>query len=328
MSNENLPIEVIGDKIVVVDITKEETTDSGIIVKRGRESIRKGVVVKVGDEVEDIEQGQIIIYVQFKNVKSIRWKADIARVDYSVIREGQVILKYDDDIKEEGVEIVVPEVATPIRGKVLVRPVETTGEAFIGNTKIVVDTSFNEEANAVIKATVVSNPLDTDGIETEIGDSIYCHYNAISMAEKQGHDFMVGMGDDEFYRVLLIDYNNIYLAQRGDKVIMMNDFVLIEEVPIDEEVVDKIGSIYIPDSVKDKYSGNMGIVRATNSKSRVKEGDKVIISNFANIPIENALYRTLLDTGKTYYRVRNRDIDAIFTGKSIRTVSKHTIEVE
>lgn len=116
-------------------------------------------------------------------------------------------------------------------------------------------------------------------------------------------------------KLLLVPYSHMIAATRGEDTIMLNGYVLLEEMM--EEVEPT--ALYVPEKV-DK---NRGIVRFLGGKrdyydSRftdeidIQVGDIVLLKRGGhNIPMERQPYLATFDNGTMYRRVKRRDIMAV-----------------
>ena len=56
-------IQMIGNKVLVVPDSAEETTESGIILSEAEADIpNKGIVISVGHKVNELKEGDYVIY--------------------------------------------------------------------------------------------------------------------------------------------------------------------------------------------------------------------------------------------------------------------------
>jgi len=210
----------------------------------------------------------------------------------------------------------------------------------IANGKLWIDRVFAEMEHTDIIGDVIQLPdrmfiRDPDmniierPIELMVGDTVYMFYLAVQQALKQQRrehivynpEGRVIMDNGETY--LIINFpNNVFMALRGEKVIPVNDYVLIEpshkELSQIEEKAKKSG-IAIPDSVIShwKDNTNWGIIRYAGqnlsqsdtgySDEDLKPGKEVYIRKFADIPLEYELHRTF-EPERKLCRVLRRDI--------------------
>lgn len=212
----------------------------------------------------------------------------------------------------------------PYRGHVLIKPVLKEG----ATTKAGVIVGFEPEAKyvdeegshiadlAATEGEVVALPIHhwTEGYfienELQIGDYAYFNY----FASIHGTDVWVGSpGHQELYR--LIPYSGMMAAKRGDEVIILNGFVLLEEVN-KEDGSDVLWSPSSKDNTR-------GIVRYIGGKRKydspnltddidIEIGDMVLIRKGAPIvPFERQSYLATFDDGRLYRRVKRMDIAAV-----------------
>lgn len=210
----------------------------------------------------------------------------------------------------------------------------------IADGKLWIDRAFNEFEHTDIIGEVVRLPnrmfiLDPDQdhierpIELEVGDTVYMFYLAVQQALKQQRrekivynpEGRVIREDGETYIIMKYP-GNVFLALRGDKVIPVNDYVLIE--PIYKELSQaeekaKLSGIAVPDSAvaEFKKNTNWGIIRYVGqnlsqsdtgySDEDLKPGKEVYMRKFADIPLEYELHKTF-EKERNLCRVLRRDI--------------------
>lgn len=223
----------------------------------------------------------------------------------------------------DSIEDIIPE-----NNYVLVKPHNNFTDSNVG---LRIDKTFNPHLHAARTGVVVavpqkliyrhnlgpdSMPWDTD-MELKVGDEVTYHYLAAMTAEENTHTRYLTVGDEMYY---FIKYDRIYTAKRGDNIIMLNGFILVE--PVRDLALNKFKSVLDIPLRQDKY---FGVVRYVGSKVRdynkiykkfhgpdrdnIQPGDVVVMDEVCDIPLEYDLHATL-DEGKVYYRVQRRYIKA------------------
>lgn len=202
-----------------------------------------------------------------------------------------------------------------------------TDEIKVGQLKLYIDTSFNEEAHRPIVG-VVRNvpeklkfidgdwsqmPWDTD-MELKIGDEVILKRPAVSGAIANGF-----VKEDEEGLHVFVKYSEVVVARRGDCIIPLNGFVLVE--PLEEEYKT---SLALPETSKkdSKIYGKIIYIGTPNRRyitkrngagvetteppdtDELKVGDIVAFSNVADIYLEYDLHRTI----KKCYRMQQHKI--------------------
>jgi co-chaperonin GroES (HSP10) len=208
----------------------------------------------------------------------------------------------------------------PYRGHVLIKPVSKEGVTT--KTGIIVgfqpDTKYVDEEGShiadmtVTEGDVIALPLHdyTEGYtipcEAEVGDRVFFNY----FASIHGTDIWVGK---ELYR--LIRYDGLVAARRRGEVIILNGYVLLEEVNRE----NRSDALWSPSS-KDN---TRGIVRYMGGRRKydspnltddidIEIGDLVLIRKGAPVvPFERQSYLATFDDGKLYRRVKRMDIAAV-----------------
>ncbi len=212
----------------------------------------------------------------------------------------------------------------------ILRPYEVNGPD--GKVVLQMDTSYEPEKNACCTGTVVKmpqgepyfNPSDptksmewvTD-FECKEGDRVIFGYFAFTEAFRDADPRWIKC-NGEIY--ILVFYGLMYLAQRGEEVIMLNGYTLVE--PVQDEVDT---NLFLPKHLKRSTNKQRGIVRYLGSLNReysnhrytpdddsLKVGDLVTMDRYCNIPLEYDLWRTF-DKDKTFYRVQRTFISGIIT---------------
>lgn len=123
---------------------------------------------------------------------------------------------------------------------------------------------------------------------------------------------------------IIIDYEDLFVAKRGSKVIPLNGYVLCSPV-----VEEQKAKIFLPDVVKRKRSDKFGIIAHLGTRCEEyydgegnprpelydpmwvgKLGDKVLFDKNCDIPIEYEIHQSLAGRKETFYRVRRCYIKA------------------
>ncbi|MAN01704.1 MAG: hypothetical protein CMI35_01390, partial [Owenweeksia sp.] len=171
---------------------------------------------------------------------------------------------------------------TPVLNTVLVRCSNTyQDEVTVGDTKLLLDTSFRPEWHRKIAAEVVAVPrkLDTRhyayrGLELgeiEAGDTIYFHYFGLMEENRVS-------ADQELYA---IPYHEIFCKVSEGVITALNGWVLVEPLVVSG------GSDWIQEA-SEKLSDQEGILRFIGQPKtdqpalNVKAGDRVVFSKNAD----------------------------------------------
>lgn len=216
-------------------------------------------------------------------------------------------------------------------GQSITRPYEVKGPD--GTVKIEIDASYEREKNACCTGVVVKvpegkpyfNPADptksmewvTD-FEIQEGDKVIFGYFAFTEAFRDS-DIRWVKCNGEIY--ILVFYGLMYLAQRGEEVIMLNGYTLIE--PVQDEVAT---NLFLPSHLKRSTNKQRGIVRYLGSLNReysnhryppdddsLQVGYLITMDRYCNIPLEYDLWRTFGDKEVKLWRVQRTFISAIIT---------------
>ncbi len=175
-----------------------------------------------------------------------------------------------------------------------------------------IDTTYKPEDHVEIINEVIAVPerLKFNEWETEmqlkVGDKVWVKRLTITKAEK----VMVG---EKAY--LLVPYEDIILTKRGDDLVMLNGYVLIE--PVLEET-QQSGIIILLQTAK--QASKRGIVRHMGIPNKrytdeshtdeidIKIGDMVGLKHGYNSKLESSYHQTIGD----YWVVQRRNIVATF----------------
>ena len=204
--------------------------------------------------------------------------------------------------------------------------------------KLKLDTSFEPEKHANITGHVVALPdrlffdptpgqahsldWDTD-MELEVGDYVISYYlssiNAMS-GDRNGRL----LEDDQGNKYLIVRYDRIYAARRGDQIVTVNGFNLLTPVrQLEErtmrERMQKL-DLAMPantHAIKGAKIARLKYVAKPNRRYRdprywdyddpINPGDLLLIRRNAGIPIEYE-YHTSLEGDQVFYRVQRNFI--------------------
>jgi len=175
---------------------------------------------------------------------------------------------------------------------VLVKP-KPTNKLLLGGKEFYLDTRFEETKNAPSCGEVIAVPdklrfsmvegqttleYDTD-IDIKIGDMVIFHYLTEENAQMDGRIMEDGN--------ILIRYDSLFIAKRGDEVICLNDYIIVEP----ESAVIKT-NLEIPDVVSKQKAKQVGIVKYAGTPVRayrffpddypdpsLQVGDRVVFSD-------------------------------------------------
>jgi len=219
-----------------------------------------------------------------------------------------------------------------LNNKVLIKPRGGNDEIELSNGKtLFIDTSWEREKHAPTigevvkvpnrlifdrKSTMRTTEFDVD-MELKVGDQAIYHYLVPENCMKRGE--YVEVNDDIYF---VVNYDQIFCAKRGDEVIMVNGYILIE--PVVEDAFES-NILITPESLKDKNSPIEGIVRYIGSPVRnylyekdlppesanePQVGDRVMFLEDSDIPLQYDLHANL-EGKKMFFRMQRKDIFGI-----------------
>lgn len=207
------------------------------------------------------------------------------------------------------------------RGTILITPLKENDYVLMDGTKIYVDTSFNKEKHSITSGIAVSvcDVID-DSLRTTIevipGDIVLFHYLAVMNAVRDQKFF-----ECDGRKYYSIPYDSLYVVKREDQIICLNGFILV--TPKMEHSQDKIGQIFLPDSMISKEQVSRGTVAflgnpLAGEQEVVEPGDEIIFRKSSNVPLEYELHQALK---KKYFRMKRDSILATSrTGTSSETI--------
>lgn len=208
---------------------------------------------------------------------------------------------------------------------VLVKPISADEITLSNGLKLFYDTYFEETKNAPSTGIVLAVPeklrysekqgdpsldFDTD-MELEIGDTVIFNYLTQQHVKSEGaYD-----GDGNYF----IHYDKIFVALRGEKVICLNGYVVVEPT---QTVI--ASTLKLPTYLKNKKSKMKGVVRHCGTPVRryrffpelppdetVKEGDNIIFHNMDAVPLQqNQAIHGLLSKDTVLFKMQYKDIVA------------------
>ncbi len=215
--------------------------------------------------------------------------------------------------------------------KVLIRPSEEHQGVITSNgNSLLIDTSYELNNHAVMSGVVVALPehllysrdrhgevdsVECDAeMELQIGDTVWFHHNLIENCV----DNEEVIKDDSGYLVSG-NYDMLYMAKRGEEIIPINGWCLVE--PVSDEISNKI---LLPDNLIRQHSLKKGRVAYVGEPVReyrdetdfrddevkISAGDLIIFLPYSDIPIEYDLHASI-DGRQRFYRMQRRDILAV-----------------
>jgi co-chaperonin GroES (HSP10) len=234
----------------------------------------------------------------------------------------------------------------PLANYVLVKPA-------MGNSKLelpsgvvlFLDTSYDENKHAETRGTVVRTPMKLTfdkkdphhtmdwktEIELQEGDDIIYHY--LSAANAVGDGEYIDCEGEIYF---LIRYDQIFVAKRGEDVIPVNGFILVE--PMAEDVKLNHGLI-LPDYLKERKDSKKGIVKYIGScnqaylpdawanvvdQDNIRPGDLVVYDPHCDIPLQYDLHANF-EGKKTFWRIQRRYISAIIQQGAFENSVEHKV---
>jgi len=224
------------------------------------------------------------------------------------------------------------------RGTILITPIKENDHVQLGDQKVYVDTSFSKEKHSVSYGRVISvcDTIDESlrtTIEVLPGDIVFFHYLCVMNAIRDQKLFQCD--GRKYYS---IPYESLYVAKRTimdpdrytpkemlniydttgmlpfqrksgiEYIICLNGFILV--TPKMEHSQDKIGQIFLPDSMISQEQVSRGTVAYSGSLLNgepevIKPGDEIIFRKSSSVPLEYELHQAMK---KKFYRMKRESV--------------------
>jgi len=306
--------KIIGNRIVVKR-DNAELIKNGIILPNTSKKYC-GTIIECGDKCSILKAGDKVYFSQHAG-------SDYG--DSMIMTEADVYAYVRDEIRK------------PMPNWLLVRLGRKPDEYIFKGGKLFVDHTYNPTHHASVYGVVEQMPekiiyklsksgeakgnsmqWDTD-LEVEVGDTVWFSFTEVMY--NLGVDFDKGnkMDDKKYFRedngdiVMCVDYSQCFVAKRGDEIICLNGYCLIEPIL---EYSDSV----LEDWKEPVQSKNFGYVRCKGKPVReyesktwvdadVEVGDLVMISRGWALQLEHPLHRSF-DNQTTLYKVQPRGIIA------------------
>jgi hypothetical protein len=213
----------------------------------------------------------------------------------------------------------------PTNNYVLFRPDWEDEEVVrIAGIKMWIDTRFEKGMHAPVGGTVMKCPsrivfdptapvldYDTD-MEIQDGDFITVEFHEVFSAIENSEQRRVYVGDE---KCLLVRYDRLIGAVRGDRVIPLNGYIFAEPLPPDD-----VSEFEIVEFRQKQHHQNAAIVKHVGQKVRrywwdrdygcdtleVTVGEKIYFINHADVLVEHDYHRKMFDT--PMFRIRRKHI--------------------
>ena len=186
----------------------------------------------------------------------------------------------------------------PLSNYILVE-VEKTHEdtVFLNGKEIYLNPTYNPELNARQHGIVYAVSKNVKNVK--VGDKIYCHHFLTTKENR-----FTFIEDKLIYR---IQENMAYAVVRNNKIIMLNNWVFVEQVLEDESKCKTDSGIWVkPDQEDEELHG---ILKNSNNElieQGAKINDRIIFSKDSEYVMDIE--------GEDLMRMRNEDVLAIYNG--------------
>ena len=186
----------------------------------------------------------------------------------------------------------------PISDYIWVEVEKTHEDTILLNGKeLYLNPTYNPEFNARQHGVVYAVSDNVKNVK--VGDKIYCHHFLITKTNR------VNFIEDKL--IYKIQEPMVYAVVRNKKVIMLNNWVFVEQVIEDEDKCKTESGIWIkPDQEDEELHGILKYSNRELIEQGANIGDRVIFS-------ENSEYKMEIE-GEDLMRMRNEDVLAIYNG--------------
>jgi len=157
--------------------------------------------------------------------------------------------------------------------------------------------------------------FDTE-MEVQVGDEVMFRYmnrlSAVEDGEVLGRDILGEQG------VIMVSYDELYLIKRGEDVIMLNGWILVEPIQYTKEELIELGGGF-KKFVKTDEKPGVGIVRVKGTPNKgyvegieegpdVEVGSEILFRHSLAVPIEYKYHKELNEGKHAFYRMQRKDI--------------------
>lgn len=219
--------------------------------------------------------------------------------------------------------------------RVLVKLVDKQSSSQTENNNIfLVDKQFSEEKHASVTGIIVNQCTELDHteaewhttIETKINDYVVFTYTASIYCKDplKGRSF----NDENHDEYLMIDYQDIISLKRGETIMPINGFILVEPVLENHKSLFGIsglksmrfGRVYLTGQPISQYLfAGKPRTDVWDGCTNLKSGDIIMFSRFSDIPLEYDSHASILGN-KQFYRMQRRDIFAVLDHSKLSDV--------
>ena len=198
---------------------------------------------------------------------------------------------------------------------------------FKNGGELLIDPSFEPEkhyrVSGIVKAVPESlyfNPTDMEfsmefdvSMDLKVGDNVFFHYLQMDRAIKE--ELLIEIdGKQHIY----IRYDSCFCAFRGEEVVMLNGWMLLEPYGTEEQIQSDFLDLQLrtrktkPHPLKGKILHASSPVKTylwgkheKDDGIDIEEGDVVSFLPYSNIPPEYGLHESL---GKVFYRTQRKEL--------------------
>ena len=192
----------------------------------------------------------------------------------------------------------INQIPKPIKDVVFIQanPNKNATRKLTEDVEIVIDTAFHPHATEYVtqEGKVINPPTKLSNkkpVELKAGDYVYTHHFLCD------EDQSLELDGKKFYQ---LHYELVHCIVNKGKIKMLSDWNLIEPIEKKEQTTESGLVIVRLDNPKEPLSGTARHISKGLKDLGVKKGDKIYFSKDSD-------YEIIIE-GKTYYRMRDRDI--------------------
>ena len=213
--------------------------------------------------------------------------------------------------------------------------------------KLYIDPSYSKERHSTVTGEVVRLPSKLifndhkninsmqwlTSIELEIGDKVWCNWTAFRKAfdGKKSLSFVCEGG-----LYLLINYGDVIVSKRGDDIICLNGYCLVEPIlqldlpeNLRDEWLNKLlkNDSIVPSTINkpSKLYGRVFKLGKPNEEymedaysdgmdEDIQEGDIILFAKAADLLLEYELHKSLLGD-RAFYKIQRRLMKLVYRGE-------------
>lgn len=184
----------------------------------------------------------------------------------------------------------------PLRDFIIYLPKKINDSIVVGGKELYIETKFDEFNHRYNFAEITAIPKKYN-IGAKVGDTLYFHHHIISSNQlviSENH-YIVSYSEEEGY------HNHAYAYENEDGIHMLNDWVFVESIAVEEENKTESGIILSIKKEDEKEGRILYLNKEAEEYLGLKVGDVIGFS-------KNSDYPMTLKDGRKVWRMRNNDL--------------------